>query len=72
MPAIASEMIEECLGLIAGALIEYRYRRFDTAKRFLAAGVMHAASLPDALRADFGAALFIARCWCNPAYRLRL
>ena len=68
MPAIASEMIEECLGLIAGALIEYRNRRFDTAKRFLAAGVMHAASLPDALRADFGAAL----CYCTLLVQSRI
>ncbi len=60
MPAIAPEMIDECLGLIAGALAEYRNGRFDTAKRFLAAGVMHAANLPEALRGDCGTAL----CYC--------
>jgi len=54
--------------LIAGALAEYRNRRFDMAKRFLAAGVMHAANLPEEVRGDFGAAL----CYCTLLVQSRI
>jgi tetratricopeptide (TPR) repeat protein len=61
MPATVQEGIDQCIGFIAGALIEYRNRRFDTAKRILAIGVMQGAHLPEPLRTDFGAAL----CYCT-------
>jgi tetratricopeptide (TPR) repeat protein len=68
MPAIAPGTIHECLGLLAGALIEYRNGRFDTAKRYLAAGVFSAANVPEKLRADFGAAL----CYCTMLVQSRI
>src|ERR1700733_11736593 len=61
MPTIAPEIVDECLGLISGAVIEYRNRRFHTAKRILAVAVIHAANLPDALRDDYSAAV----CYCT-------
>jgi tetratricopeptide (TPR) repeat protein len=61
MPPIAPEIMNECLGLIFGALREYRNRRFDTARRILAVAVIQAAKLPEALREDYGAAL----CYCT-------
>ena len=54
--------------MIAGALAEFRNRRFDSAKRILAVGIMHAANLPDALRGDFGAAL----CYCTLLVQSRI
>jgi tetratricopeptide (TPR) repeat protein len=62
------EPVDECLGLIAGALIEYRNRRYDMAKRILAAGVIKAAKLPEPLHADFGAAL----CYCTLLVQSRI
>jgi tetratricopeptide (TPR) repeat protein len=61
MPRTAPEIIYECLGLISGALSEYRNRRFETAKRFLTVAVIQAAKLPEALREGYNAAL----CYCT-------
>src|SRR5437879_3206596 len=60
MPATAPEILENCLGFICGALVESGNRRFDEAKRALAAALCSAADMPQAFLPDFRAALLYA------------